>query len=108
MSVVNVDSTSAIVKQELCLPGDLELLILLDDAALALLLDLGDLELGADDLGLLSLEVGLGLLQSDAELVLFEFEPLDKFLQLVDALAALAELIGEVLDLIYYGGGKRI
>lgn len=82
------------------LPGDLEFLILLNDATLALLLDLCDLKLSTDDLGFLGFEVGFGLLQCDAELILFEFETLDEFLELVAVLATLSELVGKVLDLI--------
>merc|ERR1719249_621375 len=78
----------------------LELLLLLGEAAVDLLADLGELELSADDLSLLLLEGGFGLLEGGLKLLLLHLETAAGLVELVDGLATLAELVGEVVDLV--------
>merc|ERR1719249_389525 len=78
----------------------LEFLLLLGQAAVDLLADLGELELSADDLSLLLLESGFGLLESGLKLFLLHLETATGLVELVDGFAALSELVGEVVDLV--------
>merc|ERR1719249_132598 len=78
----------------------LEFLLLLGEAAVDLLADLGELELSADDLSLLLLEGGFGLLEGGLKLLLLHLETAAGLVELVDGLATLAELVGEVVDLV--------
>merc|ERR1719295_2307608 len=78
----------------------LELILLLGQTAVDLGADLRQLQLGADDLGLLLFEGGLGLLQSGLELLLLHLELAAGLVELVDGFAALSELVGEVVDLV--------
>merc|ERR1712079_321273 len=80
-----------------------ELLVLLGNSALNLGLDLGELHLASQDLVLLLLESGLGLLKSRLELHLLGLEPLADFVNLVDGAASLSDLVHDVLDLIGQG-----
>merc|ERR1719289_176907 len=82
------------------LAGVLELILLLGQTAVDFGADLRQLQLGADDLGLLLFEGGLGLLQSGLELLLFHLELAASLVELVDGFAALSELVGEVVDLV--------
>merc|ERR1711976_533244 len=79
------------------------LLILLSNAALNLGLDLGELHLAPQNLVLLLLQGGLGLLKSGLELHLLSLEPLPGFVNLVDGAASLGDLVHDVLDLIGQG-----
>merc|ERR1719289_213563 len=82
------------------LAGVLELILLLGQTAVDFGADLRQLQLGADDLGLLLFEGGLGLLQSGLELLLLHLELAASLVELVDGFAALSELVGEVVDLV--------
>merc|ERR1719289_465858 len=82
------------------LAGVLELILLLGQTAVDFGADLRQLKLGADDLGLLLFEGGLGLLQSGLELLLLHLELAASLVELVDGFAALSELVGEVVDLV--------
>merc|ERR1719295_558555 len=73
------------------LAGVLELILLLGQTAVDLGADLRQLQLGADD---------LGLLQSDLELLLLHLELAAGLVELVDGFATLSELVGEVVDLV--------
>merc|ERR1719333_2063997 len=75
----------------LVLPDHGELLVLLSDAALDLLLDLGELHLAPQHLVLLLLQGGLGLLQGGLQLHLLSLQPLADFVNLVDGAASLEE-----------------
>merc|ERR1719445_1255923 len=77
-----------------------ELLVLLGNSTLNLGLDLGELHLASQDLVLLLLQGGLGLLKSRLELHLLGLEPLADFVNLVDGAASLSDLVHDVLDLI--------
>ena len=66
------------------LAGILELFLLLLDALLDLRADLGDFDLGAEDLALLSLEGSLGLVEGMLELLLLDLQTADDLLHLVD------------------------
>merc|ERR1719422_1630206 len=77
-----------------------KLLILLGNSALNLGLDLGELHLASQDLVLLLLQGGLGLLKSRLELHLLGLEPLADFVNLVDGASSLSDLVHDVLDLI--------
>merc|ERR1719295_2044014 len=82
------------------LAGVLELILLLGEAAVDLGTDLRQLQLGADDLGLLLFKSGLSLLQSGLELLLLHLELAASLVELVDGFATLSELVGEVVDLV--------
>merc|ERR1719289_328850 len=82
------------------LAGVLELILLLGQTAVDFGADLRQLQLGADDLGLLLFEGGLGLLQSGLELLLLHLKLAASLVELVDGFAALSELVGEVVDLV--------
>merc|ERR1719295_2501163 len=82
------------------LAGVLELILLLGEAAVDLGTDLRQLQLGADDLGLLLFKSGLSLLQSGLELLLLHLELAASLVELMDGFATLSELIGEVMDLV--------
>merc|ERR1719394_377960 len=77
-----------------------KLLVLLSNSTLNLGLDLGELHLASQDLVLLLLQGGLGLLKSRLELHLLGLEPLANFVNLVDGAASLGDLVHDVLDLI--------
>merc|ERR1719422_2955061 len=77
-----------------------KLLVLLSNSALNLGLDLGELHLASQDLVLLLLQGGLGLLKSRLELHLLGLEPLADFVNLVDGASSLGDLVHDVLDLI--------
>merc|ERR1711868_268355 len=77
-----------------------KLLVLLSNSALNLGLDLGELHLASQDLVLLLLQGGLGLLKSRLELHLLGLEPLADFVNLVDGASSLSDLVHDVLDLI--------
>merc|ERR550534_1636407 len=66
------------------LPGVVELLLLLSDAPVNLLTDIGELKLGAEDLVLLHLEGGLSLLQGALKLLLLSLEHAALFVKSVD------------------------
>merc|ERR1719350_588162 len=87
----------------LSLPDHSKLLILLSNAALNLLLDLGELHLASQHLVLLLLKGGLSLLKSGLELHLLSFKPLPDFVNLMDGAASLSDLVHDVLDLIGQG-----
>merc|ERR1719447_2207878 len=82
------------------LAGVLELVLLLGQTAIDLGADLRQLQLGADDLGLLLFEGGLSLLQSGLELFLLHLELAAGLVELVHGFSALSELVGEVVDLV--------
>merc|ERR1719289_364129 len=82
------------------LAGVLEFLLLLSQAAVDLLADLGELKLSADDLSLLLLESRFGLLESGLKLFFLHFETATCFVELMDGFATLSELVGEVVDLV--------
>merc|ERR1711868_41635 len=77
-----------------------KLLVLLSNSALNLGLDLGELHLASQDLVLLLLQGGLGLLKSRLKLHLLGLEPLADFVNLVDGASSLGDLVHDVLDLI--------
>merc|ERR1719449_135925 len=85
------------------LPDHSKLLILLSNAALNLLLDLGELHLASQHLVLLLLQGGLSLLKSRLELHLLSLEPLPDFVNLVDGAASFSDLVHDVLDLVGQG-----
>merc|ERR1719422_162057 len=80
-----------------------KLLILLSNSALNFGFDLGELHLASQDLVLLLLQGGLGLLKSRLELHLLGLEPLANFVNLVDGASSLGDLVHDVLDLIGKG-----
>merc|ERR1719295_525270 len=82
------------------LAGVLELILLLSKTAVDLGADLRQLQLGADDLGLLLFKSGFSLLQSGLELLLLHLELAASLVELMDGFATLSELIGEVVDLV--------
>merc|ERR1719379_1883242 len=82
------------------LAGVLKLLLLLSEAAVDLLADLGELKLSADNLSLLLLKGGLSLLKSGLKLLLLHLKTAAGLVKLVDGFATLAELVGEVVDLV--------
>lgn len=82
------------------LAGVFEFLLLLLDAPVDLLPDLGQLKLSAQDLVLLLFEGRLSLLESGLELVLLGLEALPGLLDLVDVAATFADLVKEVLDFV--------
>merc|ERR1719447_2414871 len=82
------------------LAGVLKLVLLLGQTAIDLGADLRQLQLGADDLGLLLFEGGLSLLQSGLELFLLHLELSAGLVELVHGFSALSELVGEVVDLV--------
>merc|ERR1719422_41750 len=77
-----------------------KLLVLLGNSTLNLGLHLGELHLASQDLVLLLLQGGLGLLKSRLELHLLGLEPLADFVNLVDGAASFSDLVHDVLDLI--------
>merc|ERR1719384_3099969 len=83
--------------------GGSELLVLLGDAALDLLPDLGELQGSSQHLVLLLLQGALGLGQSGLQLHLLSLQPLADFVNLVDGAASLADLVHDVLDLVGQG-----
>merc|ERR1719384_3072127 len=83
--------------------GGSELLVLLSDAALDLLPDLGELQGSSQHLVLLLLQGALGLRQSGLQLHLLSLQPLADFVNLVDGAASLGDLVHDVLDLIGQG-----
>ena len=82
------------------LAGVLELLLLLLDAPVDLLPDLGQLKLSAEDLVLLLFEGSLSLLEGGLELVLLGLEALPCLLDLVDVAATFADLVKQILDFV--------
>merc|ERR1719159_1168627 len=80
--------------------GVLELLLLILDAAVDLRAHAGDLQLSAHDLGLLLLESRLGLLKGSLELFFLQLKTPAGLVQLVDVAASLAQLVGQVVDLV--------
>lgn len=82
-------------------PGVLELLFLLLDAAVNLLAHLAELKLCPEDLVLLLFESGFSFLKSGLELVLLDLQPLPLLLDFVDVAATLADLVEQVLDFIW-------
>merc|ERR1719384_407112 len=82
------------------LPGVLKLLLLLLDPPVNLLAHLGHLQLSSQNLVLLLLQGGLGLLQSLLQLLLLNLELAAGLVQLVHGAAALAQLVQQVLDLL--------
>merc|ERR1719175_8537 len=80
-----------------------ELLVLLGQAALDLLSDLGQLQLGAEHLVLLLLEGGLGLLQGGLQLQLLGLQTFADFVNLVNGATSLGDLVHDVLDLVGEG-----
>merc|ERR1719281_877169 len=84
----------------LVLPHHGELLVLLSNAALNLSLHLAELHLHPQDLVLLLLKGGLGLLQGRLQLHLLSLKTLADFVNLVDGAAAFGDLVHDVLDLI--------
>ena len=88
------------------IPGVLELLLLILDAAVDLGAHAGDLQLSAHDLGLLLLKGGLSLLEGGLELFFLQLKAPAGLVQLVDVAASLAELVGEVVDLVW-GKGRQ-
>ena len=82
------------------LAGVLEFLLLLLDSLLDFGADLRHFDLGAEHLRLLGLQGSLGLVESVLEFFLLDFETADDLLHLVHGAASLAELVGQVLDLL--------
>lgn len=82
------------------LAGVLEFLLLLLDAPVDLLPDLGQLKLSAQDLVLLLFEGRLSLLESGLELVLLGLEALPGLLDLVDVAATFTDLVKQILDFV--------
>merc|ERR1719295_2143716 len=82
------------------LAGVLKLILLLGKTAVDLGAALRQLQLGADDLGLLLFKSSLSLLQSGLELLLLHLELAASLVELMDGFATLSELIGEVMDLV--------
>merc|ERR1719278_2028554 len=82
------------------LPGGGELLLLLGDPPLNLLLDLSQLERGAQHLVLLLLESYLSLTEGGLQLHLLGLQALPDLVDLVDGAASLADLVHDILDLV--------
>merc|ERR1719225_2504190 len=80
--------------------GGGKLLVLLSDALLDLLSDLGELQLAPQHLVLLLLQGSLSLGQGSLQLHLLSLETLSDFVNLVDGATALSDLVHDVLDLI--------
>merc|ERR1719225_72090 len=80
--------------------GVFELLFLLSNLTVNLLLDLSELQLGAEHLVLLGLQGGLGLLQGGLQLLLLHLQTASLFVQLVDGAASISQLVQEILDLV--------
>merc|ERR1719422_1147405 len=82
------------------LPGVVELLLLLSHAPVNLLLNVGKLQLGAEDLVLLHLEGSLGLLQGALQLLLLGLQHAALFVKSVDGATTLTQLVEQILDLV--------
>merc|ERR1719397_2213635 len=80
--------------------GGCEFVLLLGNPSLNLLLHLGQLEGGAENLVLLLLKCSFSLAQCCLQFHLLGLETLPDFVNLVDGAAALADLVHDVLDLI--------
>ncbi|KAF1751668.1 hypothetical protein GCK72_018222 [Caenorhabditis remanei] len=78
----------------------LEFFLLLLDTFLNLTTDLGDFDLGSENLGFLGFEGSLGFIESLLELFLLNFELSDDLLELGNRSSSLSELIGEILDFL--------
>ncbi len=87
------------------IPGVLELLFLILDAAVDLRAHAGDLQLSAHDLSLLLLKGGLSLLKGSLELFFLQLKTPAGLVQLVDVAASLTQLVGQVVDLVW--GSRR-
>merc|ERR1712088_1115820 len=81
------------------LAESIQLVGLLLDPPLDLLLHLGQLQLGPENLVLLLLKSTFGFLEGSLELQLFSFKPLSDFVNLVDGSTTLADLVHDILDL---------
>lgn len=82
------------------LPGILEFLLLLLDAAVDLLSHLAQLELAAQHFVLLLFQSGLRFLEGCLELVLLSLQPLSRLLDLVNVSPSLADLVQQILHLV--------
>merc|ERR1719370_976353 len=82
------------------LPGRGEFLLFLGDPPLNLLLDLGQLEGGAQHLVLLLLKSSLSLTEGGLQLHLLGLQALPDLVDLVDGASTLADLVHDVLDLV--------
>merc|ERR1712061_513983 len=80
--------------------GAKEFLILLSNAALNFLPDLGQFKLGSQDLVLLLLKGTLSLFKSCLELHFLSLQTLPDFVNFMDGAATFADLIHNVLDFI--------
>merc|ERR1719460_3235860 len=83
--------------------GGGKLLVLLSQAALDLLPDLGELQGGSQHLVLLLLQGTLSLGKGSLKLHLLSLEPLPNFVNLVDGAASLGDLVEDVLNLVGQG-----
>ena len=81
------------------LPCVVELLILLSEAAVALLADKPDVELSALGSSLSLLQVGLSLLQGGLQLIALHLQAPALLVSLMDAAASFTHLVSQVLDL---------
>merc|ERR1719430_2423239 len=81
-----------------------EFLVLLSNALLNLLPDLGELQLAPQHLVLLLFQGALGLGQGGLQLHLLSLETLSDFVNLVDGATSLSDLVHDVLDLV----GERL
>merc|ERR1719295_392608 len=82
------------------LPSGGKLLLLLGNSSLDLLLHLGQLKRGPENLVLLLLESSLSLRECSLKLKLLSLQTLPDFVNLMDGAAALADLVHDVLDLV--------
>ena len=81
-------------------PRGLELFLFLGNASVDLLADVLQLEVGPSGLGLLLFQGALGLFQGRLEFLLLQFETAPDFVHLVHVAAALAQLVGQVVNLV--------
>lgn len=82
------------------LPGVLEFLLLLLDAAIDFLSDLAELELAAQHFVLLLFEGGFGFLESGLKLILLSLQALPGLLDFVNVAATFADLVQQVFHLV--------
>merc|ERR1712088_1176867 len=77
----------------------IQLITLLLDPPLNLLLHLGQLQLGPENLVLLLFQGALSFFKGSLKLQFFTFKSLSDFVNLVDGSTALADLVHDILDL---------
>jgi len=82
------------------IPRGFELFLFLGNASIDLLSDVLQFEVGTSGLGLLLFQGALGLFQRCLKLFLFQFQTTSDLVHLVNVTPALAELVGEVVNLV--------